>query len=497
MNMIGVIRKNRAIVSAICCLGLLASAGAQPVDNSVTNQTPAQPAQPVQPAQPANNTGTNQAPEEGISTNTPELLQPGAAPVYGAQPFPNEFEAQNNAPVVAGPSYLGSGQVASPLMGTGVFGVPGFAPMSGPGLYQAGLLNVHAGLSYSFLYGTGIEAQPGEHQSSIEQVVTPNLRIDLGSHWTLVYSAAVTFYSGNSNLTDTTGQFVTLRGSTIYEDWAFGLSQSYSQSSTPLIQTGVQTTEDAYVTALNVSRQLGGGFSFTAGLNQSFLVAGQFGDQHDWSGNAALNYQLSPKLQVGLNFGGGYDEDSISPTMTFETYSAVLMFHPGIKTTVNLSGGIEEESFDISGVPSTTTPIFSGSIAYQLLKATSISLNAARSISPSFFSNQVYTSTSVGMALRQGLSPKLSLSVTGGYSSSTYKAIQPGTLPQYYLGTPTTTALQVTRDDTTTDIGINLAYAFRPHLNGLLSYSYSDNSSSQGNYSYSSSQISVQMSYRY
>jgi len=217
----------------------------------------------------------------------------------------------------------------------------------------------------------------------------------------------------------------------------------------------------------------------------------------EWSGNLALNYQLSPKLQIGVNVGGGYDETSLSPNITFESYSAVFMFKPAIKTTVNLSVGLEELSFDAGGVPTSVSPIFSASIAYQLLRHTSISLNAGRSISPSFFSNQVSTVTSVGAGLQQQLTRKLSLSVSGGYGTSSYQSIQPGILPQYYLGTPTSTALQVTRSDITRYVGASLSYAFRPRLRGSVSYSYSKNSSSQSDFTYSSSQYSVQLSYEY
>lgn len=234
--MIGAIWKNRSIVSAIFSFGMLVSVGAQPLDNSVTNQLP---------EQPAGVAGTNQVYEEGISTNTAELLQPAVTNVYGAQPFPNEFEAQNNVPVVAGPSFLGAPQGGSPMMGTSVFGVPGFAPATGPGIYQAGNVNIHARLSYSFLYGTGLEGQPGDHAAVVEQTVSPGITINVGTHWTVDYSPSASFYSGSSNFNNTTGQFADLRGSTIYNDWAFGMSQSYSYSTTPLVETGTQTKEES------------------------------------------------------------------------------------------------------------------------------------------------------------------------------------------------------------------------------------------------------------
>jgi hypothetical protein len=499
--MIGVFWKNRAIVWVLCFFSVMVSLDAQPAENTSTNQTSAQPvdnsvANQV-PAQQPENTGTNQPPDLGFPTNVTEVLPLATTPVYGAQQFPYSFEAQNNTSVVAGPAPIGSGQVGAPVMGTGVFGIPGFTPMTGPGIYQAGLLNVHAGLSYSFVYGTGIEDAPGQHSATVDQVVSPNLVVNVGSHWTLNYSAALNFYSASSGLGDSTGQSVSLLWSAFYHDWALEFSQGYSFSDTPLIETGTQTKEEAYVTTLSASHQLVGNLSLVVGLNQSFTIDDPFDDVDEWSGNVALNYQLSQKLQIGLNFGGGYDEASQSPAMTSETYSAVLMFRPTIKTTVKLSAGLEDESFDAAGVPSSITPIFSASIMRQLLPHTRLSLSAGRSISPSFFSNQVYTVTSVGIGLQQQLTRKLNLSVTGGYSDSSYQAIQPGVLPQYYLGAPTTSALQVTRHDVTTDIGISLAYAFRPRWNGSVSYSYSENSSSQGNYSYSSSQFTVQVNYRY
>jgi hypothetical protein len=183
--------------------------------------------------------------------------------------------------------------------------------------------------------------------------------------------------------------------------------------------------------------------------------------------------------------------------MSFETESLILMARPGPKTTVNLSVGVEEEGFDISGVPSTASPIYSASIRYQMFKDTSLSIVGARSISPSFFSNLVTTATSVTVALRQNLSPKLVLSVLGSYANDSYQDIEPGPLPKFFLGAPTTTALQVTRTDDTSSIGAGLNYSFSPRLYGSLYYTYSKNSGSQSEFTYNSSQILLQLAYHY
>jgi hypothetical protein len=493
MKMPGAPWKNCAILSAICCLNLLASAVAQPAGNGATNTAPVQ---PLGTAAPTENVITNQSFDQELSTNT-AFLPPEPMPVYGARPVPNEFEAQNNAPVSVGPSYLGGGQPVSPVTGTGVFGPPGFVPSSGEGIYHSGLLNVHAGLAYSFVYGTGIQDQPGQKSSTVVQVVSPYVELDLGQHLSLSYSPMLTYYSGNSGLGNSTGEGASLSWSESYQDWAFRLSQSYSFTSAPLIETGTQTSEEDYVTGVNVSHMIGNGFSLTLGLNQDFRDANQFNDLSEWSASGSINYMLNPKVQIGLNVGGGLDEVSDSPNETFESYSVVLMARPGPKTTVNLSVGLEEQSFDASGVSTSTTPIYSASIRYQLFKGTALILDGTRVVSPSFFSNLLSTATSVDVTLRQNLSQKLVVQLFGAYANNSYQAIEPGGLPKYFLTPATATSLQVTRTDNTSSIGVGLNYTFTRRLFGSVYYTYSKNSASQGDYNFSSSQFAVQLAYRY
>ena len=148
----------------------------------------------------------------------------------------------------------------------------------GPGIPLWGPIDVHPHLLYTFLYGNGIEAQPGQQSQTAINRVAPGFLLDLGKHWSIDYTPSFNFYS-NPLFKDTTDEFVTLRGDWIYEDWVLGLSQSYVSSTQPLIETGAQTEQESYATALNASYQMGSKLSLQLGLNQNFRDAGGKGCQ--------------------------------------------------------------------------------------------------------------------------------------------------------------------------------------------------------------------------
>jgi hypothetical protein len=388
------------------------------------------------------------------------------------------------------------------MMGTSSFigGGGGLAPSSAQALYSAGNLKVHFGLGYSFAYATGLLNQPGQHASVVSEWVSASLGLQLGPHWSLSYSPSLPSYSSGSGYSDVVGQSVSLTGTTIYQGWTLGLSEGYSFSDTPIVQTGAQTEEEAVTTALSASHSLGNDFTLAVGLDQSAVLASQFNDVYSYSGSVSVNYVLSPKVLIGADVGASYSPVSIGPSTTSESYQGVLMVHLGPRATVNLSGGIQESSYGAGGLPTETTPTFSASVLYLLGKKTTISVSASRSLSPTFFSNQVATSTSVGVSISRPLSQKLQVSVSGGYSDTSYQAIEPGPVTYYLVGNTssplaTTAALEVAREDRSSSVGASLSYAFRTHLTASVSYGWSENSSSETAFTYTSSQVSFNLSY--
>lgn len=469
-------KANRGLMTGICFLAGLGVAAAQGVANAGT-------------------AATNEVPEAGLPIVTPVITNPA--------PPPQPTQILFSTPAIVTtptPTVPGSGQLGSPLLGTSVFGgapPTGAANFAGPALYQSGPINVHAQVSYGFTYGTEIESAPGQRVNTLLNAVTPDILVNWGPHWTLQYTPAFDFYSADG-LTDSTSQLLSLRGFGAYNDWVFGLLQTYSSQDTVLVETGQQTSLQSYETVLTAARQLGSHWSLNLGADQSFRDAGQFSDVESWSGSGSLNYLFNSRLSVGIEANAGYDSISPPPNLTFESVQGMLSYRPGPKTSLSLSGGFEDQQFSGGAIPSNLSPVFSASLSYAALKATTLTITAARTVTPSFFGGQDTTSTSVTAAVQQGLSQHIGCTAAFSYGDSSYTALEPGPLPAFYFGTPAPTApLTVVRSDTFSAFNLGLQYTFRAHISASAFYMYSHNSSSVGNFAFTSSQIGIRLSYRY
>ena len=139
------------------------------------------------------------------------------------------------------------------------------------------------------------------------------------------------FYS-NPQFSDSTSQNVMLNGSTQYEDWTLHLSQGYSYSDTPLVETDRQTQQTSYSTALMVSRALGSHLSAQGSLNQVITSSSEdigstvnsSQDLESWVLSGGLNYQTEFHLGVGINGAAGYNMTTPGGDMKFEQLQGTL-----------------------------------------------------------------------------------------------------------------------------------------------------------------------------
>ncbi|MGP8201765.1 MAG: hypothetical protein ACLQU4_19925 [Limisphaerales bacterium] len=460
------------------------------------------------------NTTTNQPQTQTDSTNaasgqnavTTSLTNTFQGPIG----FTNGFQPQNpliyqigvtpNPPLMMGPGAVGADQPAMPLTGTAVLAAPhgaaGEGVPLGPGIPLWGPFDIHPSFTYSLTEGNGIESQPGRQENLIVQTVGAGLLFDLGSNWRLDYNPYYTIYA-NSAYRDTLAESVALSGGTTYEDWAFNLSQTYSKTDEPLIETGTQTSQEDYGTALGAVYQMGSKVSLRLGADQSLRYAYQFDNVESWTGSAGLNYQFIPQFGAGLSLSGGYNDISQGSSMPFETVQGTVNFVPGEKLALNLSGGAEDMQFVDPSAPPLITPIFSAMLRYQLFRNTSVSVGGSRSVSPSFFGNEVLVETEVGGWVRQQLTPKLSLAVNAGYTTEPLTGVVPAPQPRYFLGPAPTAYLTETEQQNTTTYGVSLSYAFVTHGAFTAFYSVNNNSSSQSNFKYSSTQAGFSINYTY
>src|SRR5262249_27701973 len=141
-------------------------------------------------------------------------------------------------------------------------------------LFRWGQVQFRPHLLFRFLYGDGLQSQPGNHAKSAIYELYPGLLMNLGEHWVLDYTPSLHFYS-SSDFSDTLDHSVSLSGHTTYEDWSLGLSQGYSISSPLVTQTGSQTEQESFSTHLDASWQMTSKASLDLTLDQSLLFLGE------------------------------------------------------------------------------------------------------------------------------------------------------------------------------------------------------------------------------
>ena len=422
-------------------------------------------------------------------SNTPPLQYTNAPSLqYSTPPALSRFVETNQPPPLLPPAFETA--PASRLAGTSQLAPASAVPLPPvPPLLRWGPLTLQSHLLYSLSYGNGLQATPGQSSSSFINEVDPGILFQWGSHWSLDYTPTLRFYS-SSAFKDSFDNAVTLTGGTTYEDWSFGLSQSYASSSDPIIETASQLDQETYFTGLSATRQLGSQTSLELGASQSFrfidsTFPGAQSDTRSWSTMDWLNYQFWPRFGAAIGTGFGYDNLAVGTDMTSEQLQGRITWKVVDKLSFVLSGGAEDRQFLAAGVPDLISPIFSFSAQYSLFEATTLSLSASRMVSPSFFQDQITESTAISAGLHQRLLGKLSLDLSGGYGTSTYHASS--TAP---------VAANVSNYDTTS-FSARLSLPVLKGGSAAVFYSVNYNTSGGANYNYTTTQVGLQLSYRY
>jgi hypothetical protein len=410
---------------------------------------------------------------------------------------PSPTISRSNKP---GPTTPGSSHLGVPFMGTSTLagsglGRPYYTP-TGPPLAGWGPIEVYPHLAYTFSYGNGVQARPGVNSTTAINTVAPGTFLKIGDHWSIDYTPSLDFYS-NPLFHNTTDQNVVLNGIATNGNWVLKLSQSYIDTTQPLAETGTQIEQEAYLTALNANWQMTGNLSLQLGVNQNFRVGTGVIGLQEWSTADWFNYQFQPQLAVALGVTGGYDELSAGSDMPFEQILGRVIFQPGSKLYLVVSGGYEDRQFVRPSAPALVGPVFQAYAMYQALEGTLFSFGGDRTVTPSLFENEVNTITSVTADIRQKIVGKMFFKISGGYTSEPFTSIEAAPLPKYYFGAPPRTPLQVTRADTRTFVEFTLSTTFRARLTGSVFYRLIASDSSQANFNYSGNQVGLELNYRY
>ena len=362
-----------------------------------------------------------------------------------------------------------------------VFVPPEIAAWSQPELppLKWGPVDVRPHAFYQFLSGEGIPSLGSNHVSTIIQQISPGLLINLGSHWAVDYTPTWSLYS-NKQFRDTFDSKVMLTGGTTYEDWVFGLSQSYIAASAPLVETGTQTDTESWLTGLKATYRFNSKMTMDLAVNQNIVSAQNFTSYREWSTLDWLNYQFQPRLEAGLGVGFGYVSMDSGSDMTYEQFQGRVGWRATDKISFQIHGGLEVRQFLDGG--DLINPVVGGLIQYQPFEVTKVSATVNRTISASYFQNQVAESTDIVGDLNQRLLGKLYLDLAGGYHTIRYVAAS---------GSPTA------RTDDYYTFSTRLSCPFLKRGTVAVFYQYSDNSSTAPGFTFSGKQVGFEIGYRF
>ena len=364
-----------------------------------------------------------------------------------------------------------------------VFTPAGAAPVqqeSQPFRYKFLTLRPHP--FYQVIQADGILAAPGQPVNTLIQQMAPGFLLDIGDHWSLDYTPTWTFYS-NNRFKNTLDHAVKLTGGTTYESWVFRLSQSYTDSSSPEVETATQTSTKTYSTAIDASYTINSKMSLDLNVSQNLVSADQFQSYREWSTLDWLNYQFWARLNIAVGIGLGYDDMDMGPDMLFERYQGRVNWRATDKISFQLHGGIEDRQILASGIGDIINPVFGGGIQYQPFEETKLSLNAERTVAESYFQNQVTESTGVNGDLNQRFLKRLYLDLQGGYQNVKYIT--------------STTGATANRTDDYYFFTTRLSCSFLKRGTIAAFFQINDNSSSQSGFGFSSHQYGFEIGYRY
>jgi hypothetical protein len=376
----------------------------------------------------------------------------------------------------------------SQLSMTNDFEVFGLRPQAtAPGQYEPFkwdqlVFRPHA--DYQFTDAYGILAAPSNRVDTTIQTISPGILVNLGPHWALDYTLTIGLYS-STNFGTEVDNSVTLTGQTVYNNWIFGFLQTADLSKSPLIETASQTSTENYDTAVTGHHEDSQYISEDLGVYQNFQYSGNgFEDTRSWSTLDWLNYQPQSRFNMGIGAGLGYNNADFGPDSFLEQLQGRLNWRARDKLSFQLSGGIQETEFlGGEGAGDLFSPIYGGSVQYQLFSQTQISAYINRSVSPSLFVGEYEEQMSVGASVSQRFFGQIFLSFSASYNNQKYVS----------------SAIDVSanRTDKFYSLVTRLSHSFLKRGTASIFYQYGSNDSTFSGYSFSSNQYGVEVNYSF
>ncbi|HEX7860404.1 MAG TPA: outer membrane beta-barrel protein [Verrucomicrobiae bacterium] len=339
--------------------------------------------------------------------------------------------------------------------------------------------------SYRFTYGNGLNVTPGNQVTTALHEIAPGAVLQ-SQHLSFRYSPTIKYYSAEE-FEDGVDHAASVGANFGVNDWTFSLGHSFSDTKSPMIETGAQTPQQTHSTVLSAAYQYSNKTSFEFSLSQSIQEADALNSSIGWSSMNWANYHWTEKTLIGLGVGGGYTKQDFGDDMTNEQLQGRIAWHPSAKLNLSLNGGVEFRQFVSSDLDDQVNPIFGASINYSPWEPTTFSLGANQSTGASLLEAQTTETISFNVGVRQRLLEVLHLGLFAGYQQLEY---------QGYAGTGSG-GLQEDRTDEILSYSVDLGFTIFTKGEISLFYQRSENDSNAEEFSYDSDQYGFQLAYHF
>jgi hypothetical protein len=300
-----------------------------------------------------------------------------------------------------------------------------------PGL-RLGVFDVHLRLSAGVIYDDNIALSATDRQSDVistigaEVLAVADRQVDgEGVLLSLGYRPSVNLFAEHTS-NNALNHHVKLNAQWANAKLALGVSQTFEQTTAGVVEVGQRLQQRFYLTELMATYAVSEKTSLEVGPRLTISETEGLLGNREWAVDGFLNWEATPKVEVGAGSSFGYVEIEQNPSERYERALLRAIYTPTPKLNATVTAGGEWRQYD-SGQTSTFGPVFGLSGAYRPWDGTTLTLEGHRREQPSVvLSGQSFTATGFSGEIHQRVLDMYFISMAGGYEHRSYRATQPG-----------------------------------------------------------------------
>jgi hypothetical protein len=236
----------------------------------------------------------------------------------------------------------------------------------------------------------------------------------------LDYSPGYTWFVDHGDQ-DTFDHNARLEGEWTIQRLTLGAHASYVTENVPVEDLGTRVERTTIAAALTSSYEYSGKTSFEInGYFNELKYESNGVDSSEWRNEDWMNYQVSPKIKLGLGGVFAMVDREVGPSQNYEQGRLRVVYESSEKLTISLIGGAEWRQTD--GGEDRSAGIFLLDLAWAPFDGSYFYLQGyRRSVTGSGGANDYYLATGFMARYQQRLFQRYYLSLTTGYQNSDYQ----------------------------------------------------------------------------